>query len=165
MVKGSTLIVLALHFFATTWVIATNRTIDDQFGDSHSGVKPTYLSSENDIWKSHRCTSCFGGSYLAATILPSTVVNLTLKFEGTAIWVYFILGSDLAKVSFFMDNNRSPTHLQDAGRVTRTIKPTQNALVYSETGLMMGSHKLLITVSDSQETVFVAFDFARYQWI
>jgi hypothetical protein len=108
-------------FFRTACSAATNRTIDDTYGDSVTGEKPVYSPSTPHTWDNASCAGClvkpdntkaFNGTWTAATYNPGLQsMSIDLKFKGdfqiipqclrpelfvnvtpgTALYVYFIL--------------------------------------------------------------------------
>ena len=69
-----------------------NRTIDDQFGDSDTLQRATYLPTTSTVWQDQSCSGCliqpdisraFKGTYTAATYNPQLgSMNITMKFNG-----------------------------------------------------------------------------------
>jgi hypothetical protein len=70
-----------------------NRTIDDTLGDSVTGERPTYLSSNSGSWEDATCKGCvaqpdpyraFAGTWTAATYypLPLSSIGINLSFTG-----------------------------------------------------------------------------------
>ena len=80
-----------------------NRTIDDQFGDSVTGILPVY-SPAKGVWDNQTCVGCaikadvtraFMGTYSAATYNPGlTSMGITMQFSG---WSLFTI---IARESF-----------------------------------------------------------------
>jgi len=70
-----------------------NRTIDDQLGDSVTGLLPIY-SPTRDVWDTQACIKCtakvdvsqaFMGTYLAATYSPDlTSMGISMQFNGSS---------------------------------------------------------------------------------
>ena len=68
-----------------------NRTIDDQFGDSVTGLLPVY-SPAKGVWDNQTCIGCaikadvtraFMGTYSAATYNPGlTSMGISMQFSG-----------------------------------------------------------------------------------
>lgn len=74
---------------------ATNRTIDDEFGDSVTGQKAIFLPTTAGIWEGQECAGCrvqpnrdiaFEGTWNAATFRPevggSGPLSIDLSFKG-----------------------------------------------------------------------------------
>lgn len=91
------LLLLLLFGFGPLFVIAgiVNRTIDDTFGDSQTGLGVAYLPTTAGVWKDELCVDCaikpdtsqtFKGTYTAATYAPSlNRISITMKFNGALI--------------------------------------------------------------------------------
>ncbi|KAJ7106666.1 hypothetical protein C8R44DRAFT_638066 [Mycena epipterygia] len=163
---------------------SVNRTIDDVHGDSATGALPQYLpevpASEGPLWFNQTsCAGCadvpdaslaFDNTWTAALYLADIgSMSITMKFSGTAIYVYFIVpnfakDSGLASVvrcGFFIDGAPvgSFTHNSDG-----STKFTYNTLVYSNTTVPNGEHVLLIE-STGTDPLIVIFDHAVYTYV
>jgi len=74
-----------------------NRTIDDHFGDSVSGVVPVYYPVQG-AWNDQTCAGCaikpetslaFMRTYSAATFNPRLIsIGITMQFSG---WSFFTI--------------------------------------------------------------------------
>lgn len=69
----------------------SNRTIDDEFGDSVTGQKPVFLPDLPGIWEGEECacpvtpdkTKSFKQTYNAATYNPELgAISIGLNFKG-----------------------------------------------------------------------------------
>jgi hypothetical protein len=88
--------VLALFGALSSTSAASNRTIDDQTGDSVTGARPVYQPAAD--WKyGPDCSGCFigtqtqldkgkvfAGSWHDVTAGPGNVMNVTLSFTGAS---------------------------------------------------------------------------------
>jgi hypothetical protein len=71
----------------------TNRTIDDEFGDSVTGLSPLYLLSATAGWGygptciickvKPEASGCYNGSWHDATASPGELAGVSLSFNGT----------------------------------------------------------------------------------
>ncbi len=72
--------------------VVSNRTIDDEFGDSVTGKKPVFLPDLPGIWQGPECTGCgvqpdktkaFKQTFNAATYTPQIgYTSIGLSFKG-----------------------------------------------------------------------------------
>ncbi|KAJ7144948.1 hypothetical protein C8R43DRAFT_891036, partial [Mycena crocata] len=154
--------------------VFVNRTIDDQFGDSISGVRPTYSPASS--WSPNSsCNGCllhpdpalaFNHTWHDSSQFPGTSpVSLTLEFVGTAVYVYCIVPPITANVvtsynlNFTLDG-------ESRGKLSHT--PTSNTeFVYNYSVLSLESlpnqtHTLLISTDDSDNGSAFLFDYAVY---
>ncbi|KAF9014181.1 hypothetical protein BDQ17DRAFT_1419087 [Cyathus striatus] len=153
-----------------------NHTIDDTYGDSQTLQLPTYLPAV-DVWADQTCGGCaiqpatskaFKNTYTAATYHPGLQnISISMDFEGTAIYVYFILannhGDDITTITmanFTIDGKMVGTFAHAPDYTANDI--LFNQLVFSKTDLPNGNHKLVISISDIDFKVFVNFDYAIY---
>ncbi|PPQ88330.1 LOW QUALITY PROTEIN: hypothetical protein CVT25_012441 [Psilocybe cyanescens] len=154
-----------------------NRTIDDSFGDSQTGLQVTYLPTTSGVWKDETCIGCainadtsqtFKGTYTAATYAPSlNSISITMKFNGTAIYVFFVLANNegdgittLTLANFTLDG-KAPQLFQHAPDLT-SQDIEYNQLVFSQTNLINAQHTLVISTSGVDSNVYVNFDYAIY---
>ncbi|KIY70438.1 hypothetical protein CYLTODRAFT_347729 [Cylindrobasidium torrendii FP15055 ss-10] len=153
---------------------AINITIDDTYGDSETGAVPIY--SPVNAWDGADCMKCaiqpdaskaHDGSWYAATYNKGMEsLNISFSFEGTALYVYFILANDegvgittTTAVTFTLDGvpDGDFTHIPlDAEGLQ------YNELVYARTGLNQEWHDFLISTSGFPGDDFVNFDYALY---
>ncbi|KAI0792655.1 hypothetical protein C8Q75DRAFT_713837 [Abortiporus biennis] len=149
---------------------AVNRTIDDQNGDSVTGIQVQY--SPAALWnQGSTCGGCAtkadpsqavdgtwhdGSRTPERDLLPLT---FTLQFTGTAIYVYNIASQGiLTDVTFTLDG-------QDAGHFTETfdmpVRTMYNVLIFSQDSMPMGDHTLVVSAFGPNYTI-VLFDYAIY---
>ncbi|KAF8998270.1 hypothetical protein BDQ17DRAFT_1309300 [Cyathus striatus] len=165
-------------FYLLSFTLAgiVNRTIDDSFGDSQTFQLPLYQPAVG-AWDDETCQGCsikpdpskaFKNTYTAATYNPGLKnVSISMGFEGTAIYVFFILANNqgdgittITMANFTIDG-------QIAGSFTRAPDLTStdilfNQLVFSKTDIPNGIHQLVISTSGVNFDVFVNFDYAIY---
>ncbi|KAJ7494419.1 hypothetical protein B0H11DRAFT_935677 [Mycena galericulata] len=152
-----------------------NRTIDDQFGDSVSGVLPTYRPSA--YWKpGTSCADCevhadpamaFDHTWRDSSQLPGQggPVSLSLDFVGTAIQVFCIAPPIMTNVVTSYNLNFT---LDGASRGTFSYSPNSSTeFVYNLSVVNLPSlpnepHTLLISTDDSQDGSIFLFDYAVY---
>ncbi|KAJ3512485.1 hypothetical protein NLJ89_g3492 [Agrocybe chaxingu] len=162
---------------APTWAGIVNRTIDDTFGDSETRRQAIFLPTTARVWEDNLCSGCaikpditraFKESYTAATYNPGLGnISITLDFNGTAIYVFFILANNagdgittLTMANFTMDSD-APVAFQHAPDLT-TTDIQFNSLVYSRTDMINAQHRLVISTSGVNTNVYVNFDYAIY---
>ena len=162
---------------------SVNRTIDDQQGDSITGVVPVFLPSK--AWNiGQTCTICafrpndpidvsavFDGTWHDTTHIGATdPKTIQINFTGHAVYVYHILPNYLIEgivtstnLAFYIDNeivglyNYTPT-----GTSPDTIPPIHYRVpVYANDSLAEGEHTLLIGASGETETL-ILFDYVVY---
>ncbi|KAK2466636.1 hypothetical protein APHAL10511_000894 [Amanita phalloides] len=165
--------------FSTTQAALVNRTIDDTYGDSVTGQKPTYTPASSSIWQGPSCTGCaiqpnpslaFDGTWTAATYNPSLQnINITLRFTGVSIWVFFILpnanrlGTTVTsntECNFTLDGQAAGSFIHEPNEDTFNMQ--YNATAFSRTGLSNAPHLLVISTNDVPYNVFLNFDYAIY---
>jgi hypothetical protein len=80
---------LLITIIGITTAAQVNRTIDDTLGDSVTGERPTYLSSNSGNWEDATCKGCaaqpdpyraFAGTWTAATYAP-------VPLSPSSIWI------------------------------------------------------------------------------
>jgi hypothetical protein len=174
----------ALFFLSLSWIFLApvaativNRTIDDTFGDSQTGQLVTYLPATVGVWEDETCAGCairpsvlqaFKNTYTAATYNPGLEnMNITMQFNGTAIYVFFILANNagdgittLTLANFTLDGN-PPQLFQHAPDLT-TTDILFNQLAFAQTNLINAPHTLVISTSGVDTNVYVNFDYAIY---
>nr|VWO99247.1 Siderophore exporter MmpL4 [Ganoderma boninense] len=164
--------------FASASSRLVNITVDDTFGDPTTDLFPEYLPN-NGTWNagssSEDCPTCFigpstlnltqihNGTWHDTTYLPSeALATITVRFNGSAVYVYNILPNTLpstitlANISFSVDGEYVDRFIRapDSGS---TI--LYNQLVYHNTTLNDGPHSLTMTAGDNS---LVLFDYLIY---
>ncbi|KAF8197599.1 hypothetical protein BJ912DRAFT_953983 [Pholiota molesta] len=165
----------ALSWLVFAWLLPSlvfagvvNRTIDDSFGDSQTGLQVTYQPGGGCCAIKPDVAQAFKGTYNAATYNPGLgSVNITMQFNGTAIYVFFILANNqgdgittLTAANFTLDGN-APQLFQHAPDLTTTAFQ-YNQLVYSQTNLINAQHTLVVSTSGVNANVYVNFDYVIY---
>ncbi|KZT11255.1 uncharacterized protein LAESUDRAFT_261334 [Laetiporus sulphureus 93-53] len=155
----------------------TNRTIDDENGDSVTGLQPTYLPAGN--WSyGPDCAGCyvepnindtFEHSWHDTTAFLSDTAprNVTLVFDGIAIWVYCIIPNyvkdaiTFVNISFELDGNTvgSYSHLPSDSE-----DMVYNVTVYSNISMENKEHMLIMTPRRDVSQSIILFDWAEYTY-
>jgi len=96
---GSLFLFLLAWFLSPVTAALVNRTIDDTFGDSTTGVKVIYSPQDDSTWKDQTCVGCairpptakaFRGTYTAATYNPDIKdFSITMDFTGELFSLLF----------------------------------------------------------------------------
>ncbi|TFY53522.1 hypothetical protein EVJ58_g9404 [Rhodofomes roseus] len=153
----------------------TNRTIDDYYGDSVTGLQPQYRSGS--AWNyGPQCPGCFiqpaadetfDQSWHDVTASPNDPgpSNVTLTFTGTAVWVYGVVpnyvqyATTFVNVSFELDGKVAGlyTHVPST-----STSYEYNVTLFSNTGLANTQHTLVISPQREPDTSYMAFDWAQY---
>ncbi|KAF9457712.1 hypothetical protein BDZ94DRAFT_1202270 [Collybia nuda] len=171
----------SLFFFGFTTGKATNRTIDDQFGDSVTGQKPIFSPTTEGIWANETCAGCrfqpdkavaFKGTWQAATFRPepggSGPLSIDLSFKGTAIYLFFITGNQIAggiitttlmECNFTLDGEHAGfyQHIPDKSEDFQ-----YNVLGFNSTGLSNVDHTVRVTTEGVDYQPLLNFDYAIY---
>ncbi|EPS95475.1 hypothetical protein FOMPIDRAFT_1132368 [Fomitopsis schrenkii] len=154
--------------------VLVNRTIDDYYGDSASGVKPHYEGSWN---YGPECPGCYVQPEKARTFNSSwhdsttsqknPIHSVQFSFNGTAIWVYCVVPNHVSKATTFV-NISFELDGKDAGHYTHepdkgSDEYRYNVTVYTNTQLAKVQHKLKMLAGHqgSQNSLFL-FDWAEY---
>ncbi|KAJ7058742.1 hypothetical protein C8F01DRAFT_1370943 [Mycena amicta] len=155
--------------------LAVNRTIDDTRGDSVTGQAVQFLPGT--VWfTSTTCAGCASvpdaslsadNTWTAALYLASIgSISVTMKFSGTAIYIFFIVPNFAADAGltnevlcdFFIDGAKVGNfqHQSDGSGGF-----DYNSLVYQNTGIPNGDHVFVIQTTGTTPAV-VIFDRAIY---
>ena len=152
----------------------SNRTIDDEYGDSVTRALPEYSGH----WvQGNGCDGCairlntanlFRRTWhgTAASLDDDSAPKITLRFTGIAIYVYNVLANSVPSARFATSTNLAFTldGAPDGTFVHKATDSTQflfNQLVYYRTGLATGEHVLVIQPSTSPASLCM-FDYAEY---
>ncbi|KZT06163.1 uncharacterized protein LAESUDRAFT_726375 [Laetiporus sulphureus 93-53] len=150
----------------------TNFTIDDEYGDSVSGLQPIYQPSWN---YGPQCPGCaihpekdetFDQTWHDTTIHPEDPsYNVTLMFNGTAIWVYCIIPFSQVNVVTFVNL----TFELDGDYVGAFSHQSDdymsyNITVYSNTSMENQDHTLVMTLRNDIDASVALFDWAQYTY-
>ncbi|KZT06161.1 uncharacterized protein LAESUDRAFT_200167 [Laetiporus sulphureus 93-53] len=155
----------------------TNRTIDDEYGDSVTGLMPLYQGGWN--YGPH-CSGCyiqpdtllvFDRTWHDTTTHPADpVASVTLTFNGTAIWVYCIIPNFVDAVtvttyvnlSFELDGDYVQTFSHEPELNNASM--VYNITVYSNTSMDNREHTLIMTPQHAVNASVVLFDWAQYTY-
>ncbi|KZT06159.1 uncharacterized protein LAESUDRAFT_200320 [Laetiporus sulphureus 93-53] len=155
----------------------TNRTIDDEYGDSVTGLIPLYQGNWN---YGPRCSECcihpdtllvFDRTWHDTTTQTTDpVANFTLTFNGTAIWVYCIIPNFVDTVtittyvnlSFELDGDYVQTFSHEPELNNASM--AYNVTVYSNTSMDNREHTLIMTPQHAVNASVVLFDWAQYTY-
>ncbi|KAF9265390.1 hypothetical protein L218DRAFT_1075961 [Marasmius fiardii PR-910] len=179
--RASPFLVLSLVFSSFRLLVSAktvNRTIDDFYGDEETGLFPTFYPLDNVTWHQNckakdGClilvneTKAWDGTWHSATYVPEKTDNMgvTLQFNGTAIWVYFILANSIPNATTYTQCN----FILDGDLMGQFVHlPASkwgldyNAEVFSRTGLEPKMHKLEIMTGNLTRRAYMNFDYAKY---
>ncbi|EIW63887.1 uncharacterized protein TRAVEDRAFT_111481, partial [Trametes versicolor FP-101664 SS1] len=169
-----------------------NHTIDDKYGDSSTGIIPTYRPKENWAY-GDTCRSCnlypanlghippgslngtavdtaqvFNGTWHDTTQSPgSPPRNITVQFVGQAVYVFNII----ANIVPFTSTNTSLVFSLDDKIVGQYVHPADpfgpelmyNVAVYTNHSIPHDNHTLVIsTKAEGTESSLVLFDYVVY---
>ncbi|EPT06111.1 hypothetical protein FOMPIDRAFT_9495, partial [Fomitopsis schrenkii] len=165
-----------LYFVPASAAASTNFTIDDTFGDSATGLSPTYSTNWN---VGQTCSGCavvpdasktFMGTWHDTTTnspMKPAPHQVNLTFQGTAIWVYCILANydkegltTFTNASFELDGTPDVTYFHQPDGATDDFE--YNVTVYSKTGLSNAKHTLVMTAEQGTSPSLLLFDWALY---
>ncbi|KAM6500186.1 hypothetical protein JOM56_003200 [Amanita muscaria] len=165
---------LFLFTIAVCRAVLVNRTIDSRWGDQVTNFVPIY--QPQDMWQTCPGANCdlqldeanaFYGSWNVANYVPwQQNVNVTLRFPGVAIWVFFILpdiNNNPTVANITLDGQYAGTFSHNPDNTTNMI---YNATIFHTSGLANTLHELVIgTTQDYAQTVYpnwLIFDWAKY---
>ncbi|KZT64255.1 hypothetical protein DAEQUDRAFT_741413 [Daedalea quercina L-15889] len=154
-----------------------NKTIDDFYGDSVTGTKPSYTEG----WAyGPNCTTCtvtpdvddlFDRSWHEVTAFSTDPYpeNVTISFSGIAIWVYCVVPNftnhstgaiSSVNVTFQLDGEMHGYYMHQPDGTDATF--LYNVTVYSNTSLESGQHTLVMTPQALVGGTYLGFDWAQY---
>ena len=164
-------LVMAAVVFAGT----STRTIDDQKGDSVTGLIPTYSGAWNE---GPECTGCsvqpdpsqaFGGTWHDATVHPGDPIRtMTASFNGTAVTVYGILAhtipyiTTLTNVTFLLDNQPAGSFFNDP---TSSTDYQYNVPMFSAQDLPNAEHTVTLEITGDTNAALILFDYITYTFV
>ena len=162
-----------------------NRTIDDEGGDSVTGIVPTYTPNEGDPWiQGNVCSFCdvgrnvidinrtFNGTWHDATYksrrdpASSSGLVIAFNFTGTAVYVYNLVANRVlipgtttfTNLTFHIDG-------EHVGQFVHVPDETTDVLyrvpVYSNASLVYKTHSMEIRAGGTNPSL-VLFDYAEY---
>ncbi|KIL67149.1 hypothetical protein M378DRAFT_36395, partial [Amanita muscaria Koide BX008] len=168
---------LCLFTIPVCRAVLVNRTIDSNKGDPSTGFIPIY--QPQSPWADQTCSGCyiqpditkaFGGTWNAATYHPELQnVNVTLRFTGVAVWVFFILSNandhgtgttTNTQLNITIDGQYAGNFSHDPDLSTHDL--IYNATVFSTSSLSNTSHELVIATNNYPIPTFLNFDWAIY---
>ncbi|KAH9917972.1 uncharacterized protein B0H18DRAFT_1033069 [Fomitopsis serialis] len=156
---------------------STNRTIDDYYGDSVTGNKPIYTEG----WQyGPTCSTCtitpsvddlFDRSWHEATAFGNDPFpeNVTISFNGTAVWVYCVVPNFLnhstgaittVNVTFELDGKKDGFYIHEADGTNNSFY--YNVTAYSNISLEAGEHTIVMTPQGATGATYMGFDWAQY---
>ncbi|KZT18125.1 hypothetical protein NEOLEDRAFT_1080931 [Neolentinus lepideus HHB14362 ss-1] len=167
---------LAILHYAWPVLGGTNRTIDDQWGDSVTGILPTYLPA-NDTWQQGaNCSSCYSrpnaslaydGSWHDVSYIPGGPAPMVARFtfDGTAIYVYCILDNHsnyttLTNLTFRLDNETVGSYVHTPNALSPVFQ--YGVPVYSNTSIPNGAHTFELETDASDNGSVILFDYLQY---
>ncbi|KAI0652708.1 hypothetical protein C8Q79DRAFT_880399, partial [Trametes meyenii] len=138
-----------------------NRTIDDQLGDSVTGMKPTYSPDAQGAWISLQDNSCgklcildpkdaFDGTLHTAFVKSGDTTQHTVvaAFTGSAVYVFHsIFSAWSTDLTFFLDDELDGTFARAADGSAAGRHVEHNVQVYANTSLSSGTHTLKIQLN------------------
>ncbi|TFK89882.1 hypothetical protein K466DRAFT_7232 [Polyporus arcularius HHB13444] len=154
---------------------SVNRTIDDETGDSVTGVVPTY--SPPAAWKQgSTCSGCFvqldpdhvlGGTWHDAThgTGDAEPLLITAQFSGTAVYVYNVLANTVpwtttyTSLNFLLDGEQVGTYVHVP---TSDTAFEYDVPVYTNSNLAKKQHTLVIEATGNTNASLVLFDYIVY---
>ncbi|KAM6500218.1 hypothetical protein JOM56_003232 [Amanita muscaria] len=170
---------LFLFTIAVCRAVLVNRTIDSHFGDPITDFVPIY--QPQSMWQTCPGANCdlqldkakaFDGTWNVADYYPGLQnVDVTLRFTGVAIWVFFIIpdfnsfniGGNGTNANITLDGLHAGTFSHKPDNTTNLI---YNATIFYTSGLANAPHEVIIgTTQDYPETVYpnwLIFDWAIY---
>ncbi|KAF8998269.1 hypothetical protein BDQ17DRAFT_1428557 [Cyathus striatus] len=169
--------IFLFSLFSFTLAGIVNRTIDDSFGDSQTSQKPLYLPRAG-VWDDQTCKTCainpdpskaFMKTYTAATYSPDiNNISISMGFEGTAIYVFFILANNqgagiitATMANFTIDGQLVGYFTYSPGNTSNILF---NQLAFKKIDLPNGIHQLVISTSGIKSEAFINFDYAIYTY-
>ncbi|KAH9829641.1 uncharacterized protein C8Q71DRAFT_395696 [Rhodofomes roseus] len=163
---------------------ATNRTIDDQYGDSVTKALPKYGNPPSADWNyGPNCSSCsltpdpdkmFRNSWHDNTMSASasSANTISVSFNGTAVWVYCVTSQKAnstamitgTNIQFELDGEKvnSPYDYASTNQQATTSDFNYNVVVYSNKLLANKEHTLVMTMQPSS---WIAFDWLQYTYV
>lgn len=190
LILGQRLFALCLLASGIASAKLTNRTIDDHYGDSMTGLLPVYVGGWN---YGPNCSQClvrpepadtFMASWHDTTTSPANdIVTVTLNFtgvysvtyvlfiaqrarKGVAIWVYCVVPNEVPdaptsmNISFELDGKPTGNFIHNPNN---SELYEYNVTVYSRSELDNAQHTLKMSAVQAGETrSLLLFDWAEY---
>ncbi|KZT68205.1 hypothetical protein DAEQUDRAFT_712398 [Daedalea quercina L-15889] len=156
-----------------TLAAVTNRTIDDEYGDSVTGRRPIYDGPWN---YGPACPGCFvqpspkdvfmSSWHDTTTSLQNDHQTISLLFNGTAVWVYCVVpnyvqsATTFVNISFNLDGAPVGTYMHQPDESSDVY--SYNVTVYSNTDLANTQHTLVMWAVQGSGPSLLLFDWAEY---
>ncbi len=166
----------SLLFIAVCATAASiNRTIDDEYGDSETGVVPSY--SPLGSWsQGATCDGCyiqldhdqtFKGTWHDTTHTPGDPEPrlVTAHFTGTAVYVYHVIANTvpytttLTNLTFTLDGQQVGTYVHIP---TDSTAFQYDVPVYTNPNLSNGDHTLVMEATGDTASSLILFDYIVY---
>ncbi|KAF5331001.1 hypothetical protein D9619_005248 [Psilocybe cf. subviscida] len=158
------LVIWCFYSICSASATITSRTIDDTLGDLVTGQKVIYEPAS--AWQTFNDSFASGGTFTRAQSTGN--ISATLTFNGTAIYVFFMVPSDEFPhdipfaTSFSLDNG--PPELFQPSPDLNAPLSNRDELVFSKTHLVATEHTLVISASPSENVSHIIdFDHAIYE--
>ncbi|OJT04504.1 hypothetical protein TRAPUB_4774 [Trametes pubescens] len=168
--------------------ILVNRTIDDKYGDSVTGVVPTYGPTDHSWADGSVCHTCnvypsggpksgagaqvnvsrmFYGTWHDCTYeAVGPLQTITMSFVGQAVYVFHLVANELKEtttvtsLSFIIDN-------EEVGHFDHTPDPAAPQFlyrvpVYVNSSLLHANHTLTIRPRGAPDKSLILFDYVAY---
>ncbi|KAI0326740.1 hypothetical protein GY45DRAFT_1230526, partial [Cubamyces sp. BRFM 1775] len=158
-----------------------NRTIDDEYGDIHTGLVPTYEPIPG--WaQGAACSTCgiragtspgmvdmdrvHNGTWHDSTYHNGEPTrNITVKFTGRAVYVYNLIAnavpstSTLTIIDFILDGVHVDTYTHSPDDSTNIL---YDVPVYVNSSLKHGQHTLVMASGSDSFVSLMLFDYIVY---
>ncbi|KAI5116467.1 hypothetical protein M0805_006727 [Coniferiporia weirii] len=174
-VRALCLVIWLLVYLELSRGVLVNRTIDDQLGDSVTGVLPIYEGPPADNWQQGAtCKGCeaqpdpslaFRGTWHDATWNPGDPGEkvVTVGFTGSAVYVFIILENSvqfttLTSLSFTIDGELVGSFVHAP---TTSTDYEYNVTAYANDNLANTQHTLIMQTAGNNATL-ILFDYLVY---
>lgn len=168
---------ISILMAAVAGCVRTNHTVDDENGDSLSGIKPVY--SPPNAWKqgsqcTHDCAVQVDGdstvdrtwhyaTYLAEAPLP---YSMTVQFKGTAVYAYNVIANNVSadisadtNLTFYIDNDYVGRYIHIP--LPDTMGVQYDVMVYMNQSLPHELHTFTMQATGPKRSL-VLFDYIVY---
>ena len=148
----------------------TNHTIDDEGGDSLTGLRPVY--EPPGAWKQgSKCPGCevrpnasstlYGTWHYVSYLASSTqFYTMTVQFIGSALYVYNIVADDApTELSFYLDGHSVGQFIHHA--IPDSVTLRYGVLVYKNESMADALHTFTMRAAGSTESL-ILFDYIVY---
>ncbi|KAF5334532.1 hypothetical protein D9611_013813 [Ephemerocybe angulata] len=176
-------LLLVVSSFHTVLGAIKNATVDDEYGDERTGIKPRFLPESPGVWMGKGCIECrvkpdrsktFRNTYTATTYGNGSASfearQISFQFTGTALYVYLTLANNccgdgvttLTEANFTVDD-WPPLFYQHQPDMTTTEFAYQQ-LAFSQTGLEHKEHTFTGVIDGPKYGIYLNFDYAIYTY-